>query len=379
MNDTDLLDEDELVFEATGQAAPVVEKSNQRQTDVGRSNGRTIHAGDGSGEEELVREAYKDASVTDTGKTLDDAEHEASGGWRQKFNGVRRQGGGGKRRTRLAVSMAVLAAVGTGGILWVRHNERATPSAVPMVARHVERHIQKRIEHRGHAAPNLAQLPPQLRAALQQAGKTGPQGAKRPLFAAAGQSAVGGNGRVAAGLRTKPAHATPEPAVSRPVAHTQAHRANFSPAQKTASTGSGAEVVGKEVVSLRAALDSVQKKLDRQSAALSELPDMNHNLEALRNSLRSLLARARHVEHRRVLGKRGSVARRHQRRRPVRVAGVGGVNGYRLLDIVGEQAIVEDERTGRVAVLGVNAHFDGLTVYQITGHAVVTNFGVMEK
>ncbi|OBS08990.1 hypothetical protein Thpro_022107 [Acidihalobacter prosperus] len=52
------------------------------------------------------------------------------------------------------------------------------------------------------------------------------------------------------------------------------------------------------------------------------------------------------------------------------------LSGYRLLAVVGDQAVVEDMGTGRVAVLKTNEHLGGLTVYQVSGGEVVTNYGV---
>ena len=52
------------------------------------------------------------------------------------------------------------------------------------------------------------------------------------------------------------------------------------------------------------------------------------------------------------------------------------LNGYKLLEVVGKQAVFEDMGTGEAAVLRANGTLGQLTVYQVTGGQVVTNFGV---
>lgn len=52
------------------------------------------------------------------------------------------------------------------------------------------------------------------------------------------------------------------------------------------------------------------------------------------------------------------------------------LSGYKLLDVVGHQAIIEDMGTGQVASLKDNGSIGNMTVYQVASHEVVTNYGV---
>ncbi|APZ42594.1 hypothetical protein [Acidihalobacter ferrooxydans] len=50
--------------------------------------------------------------------------------------------------------------------------------------------------------------------------------------------------------------------------------------------------------------------------------------------------------------------------------------GYRLIAVIGDQAVIEQVATNRVAVLGTNGNLGNLTVYQVGNGQVVTNYGV---
>ncbi len=115
------------------------------------------------------------------------------------------------------------------------------------------------------------------------------------------------------------------------------------------------------------------KILANERKAVGTLPSMDKRLVVLHGALERLLKNAEAGSHAKVRdGRRGKKGKAHAGSRRVK-----RVMGYRLLAVVGDQAVVEDMGTGRVRVLRTNERLDGLVVYQVAGGAVVTNYGVM--
>mgnify|MGYP000727103353 CR=1 FL=1 len=130
------------------------------------------------------------------------------------------------------------------------------------------------------------------------------------------------------------------------------------------------DTVLEEIRSLKVEMAGVKAALANERKAVGALPDMDKRLVVLHGALEKLLKNAEAGVHAKVRGgKKGKAhaGSRHMKR----------VMGYRLLAVVGGQAVVEDMGTGRVKVLRANGRLGGLMVYQVTGGAVVTNYGVM--
>lgn len=138
------------------------------------------------------------------------------------------------------------------------------------------------------------------------------------------------------------------------------------------STIPAKDTVLEEIRSLKAEMAGVKAALANERKAVGVLPAMDKRLVVLHGALEKLLKNAEAGSRAHAKVRSGKKGKAHAGSRRVK-----RVMGYRLLAVVGDQAVVEDMGTGRVRVLRANGRLGGLVVYQVAGGAVVTNYGVM--
>ncbi len=369
-----LLDEDELVGRTTAGHAEADDHG-------GPEEDRVVASAEGEGEEAggHRREEEVEAKILEGRQRGEIRENVLRG--RESGHRVRRgressEGHGfgvrmPSRRTKLAVAMVALGVVGAVGFWWAHgrsevargtntgSGSEAMAGLPPELAKVLRSGSAVAIRHSAlsHAVP-VVPVGRQSPAGGKQAGGNPLIGQHR-VVAVAGKAilVVPGSSLVPVGI--------PVPAL----AGGKALLAGESSRSRTLAP-TAKDTVLEEIRSLKVEMAGVKAALANERKAVGALPDMDKRLVVLHGALEKLLKNAEAGAHAKVRsGKKGKVHAGSRR--------VKRVMGYRLLAVVGDQAVVEDMGTGRVKVLRANGRLGGLVVYQVTGGAVVTNYGVM--
>lgn len=417
-----LLDEDELVGRTTAGNAEADDHggpADDRVVSGAEEGGKESsgHRREEGAESEII-EGRRHGEIRENVHQGRDVKHPGRGGRKG------REGCGSgmqmpSRRTRLAVALAALGFVGVVGLWWAHGRTRtevargthaggssATVAGLPPELAKVLRSERQAVIRHPTPSPAPQQFPaggksiavqqaivggavlagrhhavthvPNEKAVVPVSGKTILSGQDTPL-APAGKALAGGKALasskallVGEALR---AGESSQGSAQAPAVHHGAVPKKGAARQDSGFVAGGGDQakVLEEIRSLKVEMAGVKAALANERKAVGTLPSMDKRLVVLHGALERLLKNAEAGSHAKVRdGRRGKKGKAHAGSRRVK-----RVMGYRLLAVVGDQAVVEDMGTGRVRVLRTNERLDGLVVYQVAGGAVVTNYGVM--